>query len=61
MNIIDATCPLVEEIHDEIKILEKEGRRIIIIGDHGHDEVIGIASQVKNALIVANPDDAIAL
>ena len=61
MNIIDATCPLVEEIHDEIKILEKEGRRIIIIGDHGHDEVIGIASQVKNAVIVANPDEANAL
>ena len=61
MNIIDATCPLVEEIHDEIKILEEEGRRIIIIGDHGHDEVIGIASQVKNAVIVANPDEANAL
>ena len=61
MNIIDATCPLVEEIHDEIKILEKEGRKIIIIGDYGHDEVIGIASQVKNAVIVANPDEANAL
>ena len=61
MNIIDATCPLVEEIHDEIKILEKEGRKIIIIGDHGHDEVVGIASQVKNAVIVANPDEANAL
>ena len=61
MNIIDATCPLVEEIHDEIKILEKEGRKIIIIGDHGHDEVTGIASQVKNAVIVANPDEANAL
>ena len=61
MNIIDATCPLVEEIHDEIKILEEEGRKIIIIGDHGHDEVIGIASQVKNAVIVANPDEANAL
>ncbi len=61
MNIIDATCPLVEEIHDEIKILEKEGRSIIIIGDHGHDEVVGIASQVKNAVIVANPDEANAL
>ena len=61
MNIIDATCPLVEEIHDEIKILEKEGRKIIIIGDHGHDDVIGIASQVKNAVIVANRDEANAL
>ena len=46
MKIIDATCPLVQEIHNEVSKLEKEGRRIIIIGDHGHDEVVGIASQV---------------
>ena len=61
MNIIDATCPLVEEIHDEIKILEKEGRKIFIIGDHGHDEVVGIASQIENATIIATPDEARAL
>lgn len=58
MNIIDATCPLVKEIHDEARTLEKEGRTIIIIGDHGHDEVIGIASQVENPIIIANPDEA---
>tara|TARA_B100000586_G_C20056631_1_gene404408 strand:- start:96 stop:959 length:864 start_codon:yes stop_codon:yes gene_type:complete len=58
MNIVDATCPLVKEIHDEVIKLEKEGRQIIIIGDHGHDEVIGIASQVKEPIIVATPDEA---
>ena len=58
LNIIDATCPLVTEIHDEIKELEAEGRRTIIIGDHGHDEVLGIAAQVKNPIIVANVDEA---
>ena len=58
MNIIDATCPLVKEIHDEVIKLEKEGRKIIIIGDHGHDEVVGIASQIKDPIIVATPDEA---
>ena len=58
MNIIDATCPLVKEIHDEVIKLEKEGRKIIIIGDHGHDEVVGIASQIKDSIIVATPDEA---
>ena len=58
MNIIDATCPLVKEIHDEVIKLEKEGRQIVIIGDHGHDEVIGIASQVKEPIIVSTPDEA---
>ena len=58
MNIIDATCPLVHEIHKEVKQLDKEGRKIIIIGDHGHDEVIGIASQVKDAIIISNVEEA---
>ena len=61
MNIVDATCPLVRDIHDEIKQLEADGRKIIIIGDHGHDEVVGIASQVKNPLIEATPEEAIKL
>ena len=61
MNIVDATCPLVRDIHDEIKELEKDGRKIIIIGDHGHDEVIGIASQVKNPVIVATSEEAMRL
>ena len=58
LNLVDATCPLVTEIHDEIKKLEEEGRRTIIIGDHGHDEVIAIASQVSNPIIIANVDEA---
>ncbi len=58
MNIVDATCPLVRDIHDEIKELESDGRKIIIIGDHGHDEVVGIASQVKDPVVVATTDEA---
>ncbi len=61
MNIIDATCPLVLEIHDEVKKLESEGRKIIIVGDHGHDEVKGIASQVKDPIIVSSSKEALTL
>ena len=41
--------------------MEEEGRKIIIVGDHGHDEVVGIASQVKDPIIVATPEEAQAL
>ena len=58
LNIIDATCPLVTEIHGEIKELESENRRTIIIGDHNHDEVIGIAAQVKDPIIISCVDEA---
>ena len=61
MKIVDATCPLVKEIHDEVLKLSKEGRKIIIIGDHGHDEVVGIASQVRDAIIVSNEKEAMEL
>ena len=61
MKVVDATCPLVIEIHEEIKELEREGRRTIIIGDHGHDEVVGIASQVKKPIIISNKKEAKAL
>lgn len=58
MNIIDATCPLVTEIHKEVRRLEKDGRQIIIIGDHGHDEIVGISTQVKNPIIISDAEEA---
>jgi 4-hydroxy-3-methylbut-2-enyl diphosphate reductase len=58
MNIIDATCPLVHEIHHEVKKLAKDGRKIIIIGDHGHDEVVAIANQVEGSIIISSPLEA---
>ena len=58
INIIDATCPLVTEIHEEVRKLAAENRRIIIIGDHGHDEVNGIMEQVQDSIVLANPEEA---
>ena len=58
MNIIDATCPLVHEIHKEVRDLYKDKRQIIVIGDHGHDEVVAIANQVPNTIIIATPQEA---
>ena len=61
MDVVDATCPLVTEIHEEVKQLDAEDRKIIIIGDHGHDEVNGIKEQVKDALVVSSPKEAMQL
>jgi 4-hydroxy-3-methylbut-2-en-1-yl diphosphate reductase len=61
LEILDGTCPLVSKIHSEVRELAHEGRKIVIIGDHGHDEVVGIASQVPDAVIVNGPAEAEAL
>jgi 4-hydroxy-3-methylbut-2-enyl diphosphate reductase len=51
-NIIDATCPMVKEIHKIAKVMEKKGNRIIVIGDKKHDEVRGIVGQLKKRAII---------
>ena len=61
INIVDATCPLVHEIHNEVKKISKDGRQIIVIGDHNHDEVVAIADQVKDTIVIANKEEALAL
>ena len=61
MTIIDATCPLVYEIHNEVKKIAKDGRQVIVIGDHGHDEVIAIADQVRNSIVISSPKEALKL
>lgn len=58
LTIVDATCPLVHEIHDEIKKLNDEGRKLFIIGDHGHDEVVAIKAQVPEATVIATIAEA---
>lgn len=56
-NILDATCPLVLEIHEIVRDLDKEGYQIVVIGDHDHDEVKGIAAQAKDAIVISKPEE----
>lgn len=51
-KIIDATCPMVKEIHKIAKCMEEKGYRIIVIGDRVHDEVHGIIGQLQGKAIV---------
>ena len=49
---IDATCPLVSKVHQQIKLYEKKGYKILLIGHKGHPEVDGIEGQVKQKIII---------
>jgi 4-hydroxy-3-methylbut-2-enyl diphosphate reductase len=51
-SIIDATCPMVKEIHKIAREMEKNGFTIIVVGDKLHDEVHGICGQLKGRAIV---------
>ncbi|MFH0935408.1 MAG: 4-hydroxy-3-methylbut-2-enyl diphosphate reductase [Candidatus Omnitrophota bacterium] len=51
-KIIDATCPMVKQIHRIVHRMENRDYKIIIIGDHKHDEVQGIKGQLESRAIV---------
>lgn len=51
-KIVDATCPMVKEIHKKAQDMEQKGYKIIVIGDKKHDEVQGIVGQLKTKAIV---------
>jgi 4-hydroxy-3-methylbut-2-enyl diphosphate reductase len=57
LEIIDTTCPLVTKIYNEGLKLQEKGLQLVIIGDPKHVEVKGIASRMKDPLIVYNEED----
>jgi 4-hydroxy-3-methylbut-2-en-1-yl diphosphate reductase len=59
---IDATCPLVTKVHVQARRYAAEGRRIVLIGHAGHEEVIGTMGEAPDAtLLVESVEDAEAL
>jgi len=56
---IDATCPLVTKVHVQARRYAAEGRRIVLIGHAGHEEVVGTMGEAPEAsLLVENVEDA---
>lgn len=49
-RIFDATCPLVNKVHAEVKKLHFGGMQIVMIGHAGHPEVEGTMGQVVDCI-----------
>jgi len=41
LRLIDATCPLVTKVHQEVHRFVDQGYHIVLVGHEGHDEVVG--------------------
>ncbi len=48
LKVIDATCPLVIKVHNEVNRDHTQGYELILIGHAGHPEVIGTLGQVPD-------------
>ncbi|MDK8363441.1 4-hydroxy-3-methylbut-2-enyl diphosphate reductase [Corynebacterium sp. UMB10119B.1] len=42
---LDASCPLVTKVHNEVKRFAKHGYQILLVGHEGHEEVEGTAGE----------------
>lgn len=57
-EIIDGTCPIVKASQVKIKNFVNDGYFIVIAGDKGHAEVIGLVGQApEKCVVVANKSD----
>jgi 4-hydroxy-3-methylbut-2-enyl diphosphate reductase len=48
LKVIDATCPLVIKVHNEVNRDYTQGYELILIGHAGHPEVIGTLGQIPD-------------
>ena len=56
---IDATCPLVEKVHREVRKYVSQDYWIILVGHRNHDEIVGTSGEApERTLIVENVSEA---
>tara|TARA_Y100001947_G_scaffold53011_1_gene44390 strand:- start:1904 stop:2776 length:873 start_codon:yes stop_codon:yes gene_type:complete len=51
LQVLDATCPLVIKVHNEAKKYNRDGRKIILVGHKGHQEVKGTTGQTDMEIV----------
>jgi 4-hydroxy-3-methylbut-2-en-1-yl diphosphate reductase len=57
--VIDATCPLVEKVHREVRKFAAQGYQIILVGHEGHDEILGTSGEAPERIkVVGNSEEA---
>jgi 4-hydroxy-3-methylbut-2-enyl diphosphate reductase len=57
--IIDATCPLVEKVHREVRKFAAQGYWVILVGHEQHDEIVGTSGEAPERIrVVGGVDEA---
>jgi 4-hydroxy-3-methylbut-2-enyl diphosphate reductase len=54
LKTIDATCPLVTKVHNEVKRFADDETEILLIGHNGHEEVEGTAGEAPGKVRIVD-------
>jgi 4-hydroxy-3-methylbut-2-en-1-yl diphosphate reductase len=57
LDIIDATCVLVKRVQKIAAELNRDGYKVVIIGDANHPEVQAVAGYAADVVVVGGPQD----
>jgi len=60
LETIDATCPLVTKVHNEVRRLVRDGYEIVMIGHAGHVEVEGTMGQAPERMFLVESVEDVA-
>jgi 4-hydroxy-3-methylbut-2-enyl diphosphate reductase len=52
LDVIDATCPLVNKVHAEARNFARAGKTIVLVGHDGHEEVEGTMGEAPDAMVL---------
>lgn len=55
--LVDTTCPLVQKVHEAAQALQRDGRRVVVIGRPGHVEVRGVVEDLRDPVVIWSTDD----
>ena len=57
--LVDATCPLVEKVHREVRRYAAQGYWIVLVGHRNHDEIMGTSGEAPDRIrVVGSLDEA---
>jgi 4-hydroxy-3-methylbut-2-enyl diphosphate reductase len=58
LDVIDATCPLVNKVHAEARRFAQSGFDIVLVGHEGHEEVDGTVGEAPARMhVIASADE----
>ena len=58
--VIDATCPLVEKVHREVRRFASAGYWVLLVGHREHDEIAGTSGEAPERIrVVENAAEAL--
>jgi len=57
INIVDATCVLVKRLQQQASELERDGYKVVVIGDENHPEVQAVVGCARDVVVIADESD----